>query len=101
MAGAFIMSNEVFLLEKNHRGRFQKLPRTKYVRGQKDLHNELWDMDYLSFFELKAICRDYGYTTGDFLYYVHQAKSFNYELVLLKSNMDVLNIMTSQKGQKV
>ncbi|KAB1209212.1 hypothetical protein CJ030_MR6G010264 [Morella rubra] len=49
-------------------------------------------MDCLSFFKLEAICRTYEYTIDDLMYYVHSTKSLDNELVLLKSDIDVLEM---------
>ncbi|KAB1205200.1 hypothetical protein CJ030_MR7G021972 [Morella rubra] len=46
----------------------------------------------------EGICREYGYTTGDLMYYVHPSKTLNDGLILLKSDIDVLEMVSYHTG---
>ncbi|KAB1217445.1 hypothetical protein CJ030_MR4G018358 [Morella rubra] len=92
------MTTEFVLFEVNYGGRFQRMPRTEYLRGKKALHHESWDTDLLAFFELDTLCIEYGYTQGDLMYYAHLAKSLDEELALISSDVDVLEMVSCHKG---
>ncbi|KAB1212082.1 hypothetical protein CJ030_MR5G024656 [Morella rubra] len=60
------------------------------------MSHEIWTASHsLSW---KAICIEYGYTHGDLMYYAHPAKSLDDGLVLISSNMDLLEMVTCHKG---
>ena len=61
--------NDIFIFEIYFEGRFKNLNGLVYVNGDITMHDEHFDSDYLSIFELEPIVRKYGYQHGDFIYY--------------------------------
>jgi hypothetical protein len=69
------MSNSRLLFEIHYGGRFNRTTGCEYVGGELAVHKESVDPDELSFFELEAMCRPYGYNSGDLIYFQEPGKS--------------------------
>ena len=97
-----IMDNDdIFIFEIHFGGRFKNLNGLIYVNSDITVHDEPFDSDCLSFFELESILGKYGYQRGDLIYYKLTDMSLNNGLVLLKTNNDVLNMVDVHKTEKV
>jgi hypothetical protein len=65
------------------------------------VHDEPFDSDCLSIFELESILGKYGYQRGDLIYYKLTDMSLDNGLVQLKTDNDVLNMVDFHKKEKV
>jgi hypothetical protein len=61
------MSNSRLVFEIRYGDRFNRTLGCEYVRGDVAVHTKSVDPDELSYFELEAICRPYGYNSGDLI----------------------------------
>ncbi|XP_059450972.1 uncharacterized protein LOC132181751 [Corylus avellana] len=65
-------SNLVF--EVRYGGRFDRQFGWVYVGGEVVVHHESYDPDKLSYFELEDMLKEYGYGSGDLMYFKHPEK---------------------------
>jgi hypothetical protein len=56
------------------------------------LYEESYDLDCLSFFEIKPVARKFGYKPGDLVYYRIPGRELDDGLVLLTSDEDVVRM---------
>uniref|UniRef100_A0A2N9GEU7 SWIM-type domain-containing protein n=1 Tax=Fagus sylvatica TaxID=28930 RepID=A0A2N9GEU7_FAGSY len=61
--------DDFFIFEIHFGGRFKNLNGLVYVNGDVTAHDEPFDSDCLSIFELESILGNYGYQHGDLIYY--------------------------------
>uniref|UniRef100_A0A2N9ILE3 SWIM-type domain-containing protein n=1 Tax=Fagus sylvatica TaxID=28930 RepID=A0A2N9ILE3_FAGSY len=92
--------DEFFLFEIHFGGRFKNLNELVYVNSDVTAHDEPFDSDCLSIFELESILGKYGYQHGDLIYYKLTDMSLNNGLVLLKTDADVLKMVDAHKTEK-
>jgi hypothetical protein len=92
--------DEFFIFEIHFGGRFKNLNGLVYVNGDVTAHDEPFDSDCLSIFELESILEKYGYQRGDLIYYKLTDMSLDNGLVLLKTDADVLKMVDAHKTEK-
>jgi hypothetical protein len=92
--------DEFFIFEIHFGGRFKNLNGLVYVNGDVTAHDEPFDSDCLSIFELESILERYGYQRGDLIYYKLTDMSLDNGLVLLKTDADVLKMVDAHKTEK-
>uniref|UniRef100_A0A2N9HPZ0 Uncharacterized protein n=1 Tax=Fagus sylvatica TaxID=28930 RepID=A0A2N9HPZ0_FAGSY len=92
--------DDIFIFEIHFGGRFKNLNGLVYVNGDVTVHDEPFDSDCLSIFELESILGKYGYQRGDLIYYKLTDMSLDNGLVLLKTDNDVLNMVDVHKTEK-
>jgi hypothetical protein len=69
--------------------------------GDVAVHTESVDPDELSYFELEAICRPYGYNSGDLIYFQEPSKSLVNGSHLITSDHNALFMVASHKSHNV
>jgi hypothetical protein len=69
--------------------------------GEVALHTESVDPDELSYFELEAICRPYGYKSGDLIFFLHPGQSLANGLHLITSDHNVLFMVEQHKTHNI
>jgi hypothetical protein len=69
------MSNSRLVFEIRYGGRFNRTLGCEYVSGDVPVYTKSVHPDKLSYFELKGICRPYGYNSGDLIYFQEPGKS--------------------------
>uniref|UniRef100_A0A2N9EU15 CCHC-type domain-containing protein n=1 Tax=Fagus sylvatica TaxID=28930 RepID=A0A2N9EU15_FAGSY len=92
--------DDFFIFEIHFGGRFKNLNGLVYVNGDVTAHDEPFDSDCLSIFELESILGNYGYQHGDFIYYKLADMSLENGLVLVKTDADVLKMVDAHKIEK-
>ena len=92
--------DEFFIFEIHFGGRFKNLNGLVYVNGDVTVHNEPFDSDYLSIFQLESILGKYEYQRGDLIYYKLIDISLDNDLVQLKTGADVLKMVDAHKTEK-
>uniref|UniRef100_A0A2N9G9T6 SWIM-type domain-containing protein n=1 Tax=Fagus sylvatica TaxID=28930 RepID=A0A2N9G9T6_FAGSY len=92
--------DDFFIFEIHFGGRFKNLNGLVYVNGDVTAHDEPFDSDCLSIFELESILEKYGYQRGDLIYYKLTDMSLDNGLVLLKTDADVLKMVDAHKTEK-
>jgi hypothetical protein len=92
--------DDFFIFEIHFGGRFKDLNGLVYVNGDVTAHDEPFDSDCLSIFELESILGNYGYQHGDFIYYKLADMSLENGLVLVKTDADVLKMVDAHKIEK-
>ena len=92
--------NDIFIFEIYFEGRFKNLNGLVYVNGDVTAHDEPFDSDYLSIFELESILGKYRYQHGDLIYYKLIEMSLDNGVVLLKIDNDVLKMVDAHKTEK-
>jgi hypothetical protein len=95
------MSNSRLVFEIRYCGRFNRTLGCEYVGGDVVVHIESIDPDELSYFELEAICRPYGYNSGNLIYFQEPSKSLVNGLHLITSDHNVLFMVASHKSHNV
>ncbi|KAB1203820.1 hypothetical protein CJ030_MR8G005086 [Morella rubra] len=95
------MALKFFLFEVHYSGRFSRQFGCTYVGGDVDVYDEPYDLDCLSFFELEAIVKPFGYKAGDLVYYKQPTKNLDERLQLVSSDHDVLEMVKCHEGQSV
>jgi hypothetical protein len=95
------MSNSRLVFEIHYGGRFNKTIGCEYVGGEVAVHTESVDPDELSYFELEAIYRPYGYNLEDLIYFQELGKSLVDGLHLITSDHNVLFMVASHKSDNV
>ena len=80
--------NDIFIFEIHFGRKFKNLYGLVYVNGDITVHDEPFDSDCLSIFELESILGKYGYQRGDLIYYKLADMSLDNGLVLLKTDND-------------
>ena len=63
------MENSRLVFEVHYGGRFNRTVGCQYMGGDVAVHTESVDPDELSYFELEAICRPYGYKLGNLIFF--------------------------------
>ncbi len=96
-----INDDDIFIFEIHFGGRFKNLNGLVYVNGDITVHDEPFDSDCLSIFELESILRKYGYQCEDLIYYKLTEMSLDNGLVQVKTDNDVLNMVDCYKKKKV
>lgn len=54
------------------------------------LHNDMYNLNYLSFIEIESFVKEYGYRTGDLLFYQEPEKSLSDGMKIVSGDPDVL-----------
>lgn len=62
-----ILSPEFFLFEVYYGGRFSRQFECRYISGDVNVYYKPYDSDYLSFFNLEAIVKPFGYKADDLI----------------------------------
>ena len=93
--------DDFFIFEIHFGGRFKNLNGLVYVNGDVIVHDESFDSDCLSIFELESILGKYGYQRGDLIYYKFADMSLDNGLVLLKTDADVLKMVDAHMTEKL
>ena len=75
------MDDDILIIEIHFRGRFKNINGLIYVDGDIIVHDEPFDSDCLSIFELESILKKYGYQCGDLIYYKWSDMSLDNGLV--------------------
>ena len=81
-------NDDFFIFEIHFGGRFKNLNDLVYVNGDVTAHDEPFDSDCLSIFQLESILGKYRYQRGDLIYYKLADMSLDTGLVLLKTDAD-------------
>ena len=92
--------DDIFIFEIHFGRKFKNLYGLVYVNGDITVHDEPFDSDCLSIFELESILGKYGYQRGDLIYYKLTDMSFDNGLIQLKTDNDVLNMVDVHKKEK-
>jgi hypothetical protein len=92
--------DNIFIFEIHFGRIFKNLYGLVYVNGDITVHDEPFDSDCLSIFELESILGKYGYQRGDLIYYKLTDMSLDNGLVQLKTDNDVLNMVDVHKKEK-
>ena len=95
-----IDDNDIFIFEIHFGGRFKNLNGLVYVNSDVTAHDEPFDSDCLSIFELESILGKYGYQRGDLIFFKLIHMSLDNGLVLLKTDNDVLKMVDAHKTEK-
>jgi hypothetical protein len=96
-----INDDDIFIFEIHFGGRFKNLYGLIYVNGDITVHDEPFDSDCLSIFELESILGKYEYQRGNLIYYKLIEMSLDNGLVQVKTDNDVLNVVDCHKKKKV
>jgi hypothetical protein len=89
------------VFEVSYGGRFDRSSGCDYMGGNVCVHDESYDPDNLSFFELEDICKDYGYKAGDLMYFKEPDKTLMGGLHLITCDDDVLFMVGCHKEQVI
>ncbi|GLT67649.1 hypothetical protein SLA2020_399410 [Shorea laevis] len=92
------MGSTNLVFEVRYGGRFDRHSGCEYVGGDVVVHHESYDPDKLSYFDLEAMLKEYGYNSGDLMYFKHPDKSLVDGLYLITSDHDVLYMVASHTG---
>jgi hypothetical protein len=65
-----IMAGEEVIFMVHYRGRFNRKKKCTYVGGKIGVYDDTYDLDCLSFIEIKTIVKKFGYQPGDLIYYL-------------------------------
>jgi len=84
------MGSPELVFEVHYGDWFDRHFECEYVSGSAIVHHETFDHDKLSFFEIEGILKEYGYKSGDLMYFKDLAKSLVDDLHLITSDDDVL-----------
>ncbi|XP_059440262.1 uncharacterized protein LOC132172719 [Corylus avellana] len=95
------MTIRELVFEVHYGGKINRGFTNTYVGGDVDLHDETYDEDKLSFFEIEGIVKKYGYKSRDLLYYLEPGCSFQGGLKLISSDHNVLEMVAAHKGAPV
>jgi hypothetical protein len=87
------MDDDIFIFEIHFGGRFKNINGLVYVDVDISVHDELFDSDCLSIFELESILKIYEYQREDLIYYKLIDMSLDNGLVQLKIDKDVLKMV--------
>lgn len=98
---AYTMASNDVIFRVHYGGRFDRRHKCMYVGGNIGLYEEPYDLDRLSFFEIKRVVTKFGYHRGDLVYYCEAGKELDDGLVLLTSNEDVVKMADVFLGQKL
>jgi hypothetical protein len=69
------MASSKLVVEAHFGGRFDQIFGCVYSSGEVEVHKVSVDLDKLSYFEIKDICKEYGYRAGNLMYFKDPAKS--------------------------
>lgn len=97
----FRMGSPELVFEVHYGGRFDRHFRCEYVSGSAIVHHETFDHDKLSFFEIEGILKEYGYKSGDLMYFKYPGKSLVDGLHLITSDDDVLFSSSCHIGHNI
>lgn len=92
------MGSTNLVFEVRYGGRFDRNSGCEYVGGDVVVHHESYDPDKLSYIDLEAMLKEYGYKSGDLMYFKHPDKSLVDGLYLITSDHDVLYMVASHTG---
>jgi hypothetical protein len=86
------MANNNVIFRVHYGGWFDRQNKCTYVGGKIGLYEESYDLDCLSFFEIKTVARKFRYQSGDMVYYRISERELDDGLVLLTSDEDVVKM---------
>jgi hypothetical protein len=66
---AYTMANNEVIFRVYYGSRFDRQYRCTYVGWNIGLYEESYDLDRLSFIEIKTVVKKFGYRPGDLVYY--------------------------------
>jgi hypothetical protein len=92
------MRSPKVVFEVHYGGRFDMGFGCEHVGGQDAVHKHSFDPDELSYFELESIYKEYGYRSGDLMYFKDLVKSLVDGLNLITSNHDRLFLCACHTG---
>ena len=95
------MDDDIFIFEIHFGGRFKNINGLVYVEVDISVHDELFDSDCLSIFELESILKIYEYQRKDLIHYKLIDMSLDNGLVQLKIDKDVLKMVNCRKSEKI
>jgi hypothetical protein len=64
------MARREFVFEVHYKGHFNRRFMNTYVGGDNDVYKETIDHNRLSFSVVEGIAKNYGYKSGDLIYYL-------------------------------
>jgi hypothetical protein len=89
------------VFEVHYGGRFDRTIGCQYMGGEVVVHTKCVDSDELSHFELEAICRPYGYKSGDLIFFLDPGESLANGLHLITSDHNVLFMVEQHKTHNI
>jgi hypothetical protein len=92
------MANSRLVFEVHYGGRFDKTVGCQYMGSDMAVHTESVDPYELSYFELEAISRPYGYKSGDLIFFQEPGQSLANGLHLITSDYNVLFMVEQHKS---
>jgi hypothetical protein len=95
------MGSSELVVEIHYKGRFDRRFGCVYVGGEVEMHHEKVNLDKLSYFKIEGICKEYGYRTGDLMYFKDPGKSLVNGLYLITSDHDVLSLSACHTGHVI
>jgi hypothetical protein len=95
------MANSRLVFEVHYGGKFDRTVGCQYMGSTVALHTESVDSNELSYFELEAICRPYGYKSGDLIFFLHPGESLANGLHLITSDHNVLFMVEQHKTHNI
>jgi hypothetical protein len=95
------MGSPELVFEVHHGSRFDRHFRCEYVSGSITVHHETFDLNKLSFFEIEGILKEYGYKSGDLMYFKDPVKSLVDGLHLITSEDNVLFLSSCHIGHYI
>ena len=91
------MASELLIFEVHYKGFFNRKNRCTYVGGFVHNHS-VHEVHKMSFLDIEAICKDYGYKYGDLIHYKIPDRSLDDGLRLILSDHDVSEMVSHHEG---
>jgi hypothetical protein len=95
------MTRREFVFEVHYGGHMDRRFMNTYVGGDVDVYTEAIEHDKLSFSVVLGIAKNYGYQSGDLIYYLLPGCTLHNGLKLVTSNFDVREMVEAHVGLPV
>jgi len=95
------MTRREFVFEVHYGGHMDRRFMNTYVGGDVDVYTETIEHDKLSFSVVQGIAKNYGYQSGDLIYYLLLGCTLRNGLKLVTSNFDVREMVEAHAGLPV
>ncbi|KAB1203081.1 hypothetical protein CJ030_MR8G005531 [Morella rubra] len=96
------MASDSFVFKVHYGGRFDRSNGgCVYVDGKMAMHPDPYDCDCLSYIEVEAIVKEYGYKHGDLLFYLEPEKTLSDGLRIISGDPDILQMVAAHRGKEI
>jgi hypothetical protein len=92
------MARREFVFEVHYGGHIDRQFMNTYVGGDIDVYTKAIEHDKLSFLVVHCIAKNYGYQSGDLIYYLLPSCKLRNGLKLITSNFDVREMVEAHAG---